>query len=157
MIPRVRKFENLIFPHLWRAITATRFSLKPHSMLTLRETRADCLGVSTWRVNSPNITNLQTLPPHCLQLRTTWNLGQNWWQYYNNNNNNNNKLQLGFHPVAVVILLVYKIMKLVTNKFNSEGLHAKHVVSTWNLGNHFSICLEPSQHLLCRKKGKIWV
>ena len=27
----------------------------------------------------------------------------------NNNNNNNNKLQLGCHPVAVVILHVYKI------------------------------------------------
>jgi len=27
----------------------------------------------------------------------------------NNNNNNNNKLQLGCHPVAVVILHVYKL------------------------------------------------
>ena len=27
----------------------------------------------------------------------------------NNNNNNNNKLQLGRHPVAVIILHVYKI------------------------------------------------
>jgi len=27
----------------------------------------------------------------------------------NDNNNNNNKLQLGCHPVAVVILRVYKI------------------------------------------------
>jgi hypothetical protein len=26
----------------------------------------------------------------------------------NNNNNNNNKLQLGYHPVAVVILHVHK-------------------------------------------------
>jgi hypothetical protein len=25
------------FPHLWRAITVTRFSLKPHSMLTMWE------------------------------------------------------------------------------------------------------------------------
>jgi len=29
--------------------------------------------------------------------------------FNNNNNNNNNKLQLGGHPVAVVILHVYKI------------------------------------------------
>ena len=28
---------------------------------------------------------------------------------YNNNNNNNNLLHLGFYPVAVVILHVYKI------------------------------------------------
>jgi len=32
-------------------------------------------------------------------------------------------------------------MKLVTTKFKSGGLHEKHVVATWNLG-------EPSQHLL---------
>jgi len=32
-------------------------------------------------------------------------------------------------------------MKLVTTRFKSEGLHEKHVVATWNLGNHLSICL----------------
>jgi len=32
-------------------------------------------------------------------------------------------------------------MKLVTNKFKLGGLHEKHVVTTWNLGNHLSICL----------------
>jgi len=31
-------------------------------------------------------------------------------------------------------------MKLVATKFKSGGLHEKHVVATWNLGNHFSIC-----------------
>jgi hypothetical protein len=31
-------------------------------------------------------------------------------------------------------------MKLVTTEFKSEGLHEKHVVATWNLGNHLSIC-----------------
>jgi len=29
----------------------------------------------------------------------------------NNNNNNNNRLQLGYHPVAVVILRVHKCEK----------------------------------------------
>ena len=33
-------------------------------------------------------------------------------------------------------------MKLVTNKFKSGGLHEKHVVATWNLGNHLS-CIRP--------------
>ena len=32
-------------------------------------------------------------------------------------------------------------MKLVTNKFKSGGLNEKHVVATWNVGNHLSICL----------------
>jgi len=31
-------------------------------------------------------------------------------------------------------------MKLVTTKFKSGGLHEKHVVATWNLGNYLSIC-----------------
>jgi len=29
-------------------------------------------------------------------------------------------------------------MKLVTTKFKSGGLQEKHVVATWNLGNHLS-------------------
>jgi len=32
-------------------------------------------------------------------------------------------------------------MKLVTTRFKSGGLHEKHVVATWNRGNHLSICL----------------
>ena len=32
-------------------------------------------------------------------------------------------------------------MQLVTTKFKSGGLHEKHVVATWNVGNHLSICL----------------
>jgi len=31
-------------------------------------------------------------------------------------------------------------MKLVSAKFKLGGLHEKHVVATWNLGNHLSIC-----------------
>jgi len=31
-------------------------------------------------------------------------------------------------------------MKLVTTKFKSGGLHEMHVVATWNVGNHLSIC-----------------
>jgi hypothetical protein len=32
-------------------------------------------------------------------------------------------------------------MKLVTNKCKSGELRETHVVATWNLGNHLSICL----------------
>ena len=32
-------------------------------------------------------------------------------------------------------------MKLVTTEFKPGGLHEKHVVATWNHGNHLSICL----------------
>jgi len=32
-------------------------------------------------------------------------------------------------------------MKLVTAEFKSRGLHEKHVVATWDLGNRLSICL----------------
>jgi len=47
---------------------------------------------------------------------------------------------LGYRPVAVVILHVYKYKKK-TRKFKSGGLHEKHVVATWKLGNHLSIRL----------------
>ena len=32
-------------------------------------------------------------------------------------------------------------MNLVTTRFKSGGLHEKHVVATWNVGNRLSICL----------------
>jgi len=43
----------------------------------------------------------------------------------------------------VVILHVHKYekKKKVTRKFKSEGLHERHVVATWKLGNHLSIRL----------------
>ena len=31
--------------------------------------------------------------------------------------------------------------KSVTTKFKSGGLHEKHVVATWNVGNRLSVCL----------------
>ena len=50
-------------------------------------------------------------------------------------------LQLGCHPVAVVIFTCKQNMKSVTNKFKSGGLHEKRVVATWNVGNRLSVCL----------------
>jgi len=32
-------------------------------------------------------------------------------------------------------------MKLFTARFKSGGLHKKHVVATWNVGNRLSVCL----------------
>ena len=43
--------------------------------------------------------------------------------------------------MAVVILHVIHNMKLVATKFKSGGLYEKHVVATWNVGNHLSILL----------------
>jgi len=37
-------------------------------------------------------------------------------------------------------------MKLFNNKFKSGGLHEKHVLETWNVGNHLSICLLTQEH-----------
>jgi len=33
-------------------------------------------------------------------------------------------------------------MKLVNTEFKSGRLHEKHVVATWNFGNHLRICLQ---------------
>jgi hypothetical protein len=49
---------------------------------------------------------------------------------------------LGCHPVAVVIQHVYRTWNWFPTKFTSGGLHEKHVVTTWNVGNHLSICLK---------------
>jgi len=60
----------------------------------------------------------------------------------NNNNNNNNTTSIGLSPGVSGYFTCIQNMKLVTNKFKSRGLHEKHVVATWNLGNHLSICLQ---------------
>jgi len=44
-------------------------------------------------------------------------------------------------------------MKLVTTKFNSGGLHEKHVVATWNLENHLAAFADrhrETKNNLCR-------
>jgi len=48
---------------------------------------------------------------------------------------------IGLLPSGCSYFTCKQNMKLVTNKFKSGGLHEKHVVATWNLGNHLSICL----------------
>ena len=48
---------------------------------------------------------------------------------------------IGFSPGGSGYFTCKQIMKLVTTKFKSGGLHEKHVVATWNLGNNLSICL----------------
>ena len=65
---------------------------------------------------------------------------------YNNNNNNNNIFiylftAIGLSPGGGGYFTRTQNMKLVTKKFKSGGLHEKHVVATWNVGNHLSICL----------------
>jgi len=48
---------------------------------------------------------------------------------------------IGLSPASSGYFTRKQNMKLITNKFKSGGLHEKHVVATWNLGNHLSICL----------------
>jgi len=74
MVLRVWIYENGIF-HNWEGQSQPHgFYLTPHSMLTLWHTRANGLGTGTWRDGSPKTAILTTLPPHCLQLWTTWKL-----------------------------------------------------------------------------------
>jgi hypothetical protein len=81
MVFKSMKIWERDFPQLWRIITATWFSLTPHSMLTPWQMRANCLGTSTWRDSSPKTAIVTTLPPR-LQLWTTWKLQQKLWQNY---------------------------------------------------------------------------
>ena len=48
---------------------------------------------------------------------------------------------IGLSPGGSGYFTCVKNMKLVTTKFKSGGLHEKHVVTTWNFGNHLSFCL----------------
>jgi len=48
---------------------------------------------------------------------------------------------IGLSPGGSGYFTCNQNMKLVTTEFKSGGLHEKHVVATWNLGNHLSICL----------------
>ena len=48
---------------------------------------------------------------------------------------------IGLSPGGSGYFTYKQIMKLVTDRFKSGGLHEKHVVATWNVGNHLSICL----------------
>ena len=48
---------------------------------------------------------------------------------------------IGLSPGGTGYFTCIQNTKLVTNKFKSGELHEKHVVATWNLGNHLSICL----------------
>ena len=47
---------------------------------------------------------------------------------------------IGMSPSGSGYFTCKQNMTLVTTKFKSGGLHEKHVVATWNLGNHLSIC-----------------
>ena len=49
---------------------------------------------------------------------------------------------IGLSPGGSGYFTCKQNMKLVITKFNSGGLHEKHVVATWNRGNRLSVCLQ---------------
>ena len=48
---------------------------------------------------------------------------------------------VGLSPGGSGYFTCKRNMNLVTTRFKSGGLHEKHVVATWNVGNRLSICL----------------
>ena len=49
---------------------------------------------------------------------------------------------IGLSPGGSGYFICKQNMKLVTTKFKSGGLHEKHVVATWNVGNRLPLlCL----------------
>ena len=48
---------------------------------------------------------------------------------------------IGLSPGGSSYFTCKQNMKSVTTEFKSVGLHEKHVVATWNVGNRLSICL----------------
>jgi len=49
--------------------------------------------------------------------------------------------EIGLSPGGSGYSTCKQNMKLVTTTFKLGGLNEKHVVATWNVGNHLSICL----------------
>jgi len=47
---------------------------------------------------------------------------------------------IGLSPGGSGYFACIQSMKCVLTKFKSGGLHEKHIVATWNLGNRQSIC-----------------
>ena len=80
-------------------------------------------------LNFPGVTSL-----HCLYARPVPPI-------YNNNITICLFTVIGLLPGGSGYFTCKQNMKLVTTRFKSGGLHEKHVVATWNLGNHLSICL----------------
>jgi len=70
----------------------------------------------------------------------------------NNNNNNNIITAIGFLPGGSGYFTCIQNMKWVSNKFESGGLHEKHVVATWNLGTMpaFAYTHKETKKNLCR-------
>ena len=65
-------------------------------------------------------------------------------KFYENINNNTIIYlftAIGLLPGGSGYFTCKQNIELVTTKFKSGGLHEKHVVATWNVGNHLSICL----------------
>jgi len=48
---------------------------------------------------------------------------------------------IGLSPGGSGYFTCKQNMKFVTTRYKLGGLHEKHVVATWNVGNHLSICL----------------
>ena len=115
--------------------------------MTLTETAeflvAENLSSNTSSATGEAVTRLR----HCA---TCWNVAGSISDaatgifYWHNNNNNNNTIlltEIVLSPGGSGYFTYIQNMKSVTNKFKSGGLHEKHVVATWNVGNRLSICL----------------
>ena len=48
---------------------------------------------------------------------------------------------IGLSPGGSGYFTCKQNMKSVNSEFKSGGLHEKHVVATWNVGNRLSVCL----------------
>ena len=66
--------------------------------------------------------------------------GINWSVYYNHIIIIYLLTAIGLLPGGSGYFTCKQNMKLVSTKFKSGGLHEKHVVATWNVENHLSIC-----------------
>ena len=96
--------------------------------------------------NCKKLFKLQIRPPSLILLITA---SQDRWIFPSQSRVVRNSIitAIGLSPGGSVYFTCTQNMKLVTTKFKSGGLHEKHVVATWNVGNHLIICLIYSIHV----------
>ena len=121
------------------AYFAQRHSAFPSTVITL-STRLFVLPAE----HSDNLTCLLHISRHVTMLSVTFR--DSYSRTGTNTNkqylwNTTNGTAIGLFPCGSGYFTCKQNMKLVTTRFKSGGLHEKHVVATWNVGNRLSICL----------------
>jgi len=109
-----------------RPTACSRFQIKSAQIFLCSARHLEALDDSavektTLQYTALHYTTIQYPPNFVRMVKSRTNYMGRACGKYNNNHNNNNKLQFGCHPVAVVILHLYKIWNWLLLNLSREG------------------------------------